>query len=237
MPPLSWRIRSARSPTARDDAPAARPARRPTTLSRERRSGVQSRSTMRSILLGLGIVGACVVLLWAAGGERMVLPTPGPANYPVSQTDVDALCIETMKERPPDMSWVATGRGTGREGSVPMVLLRDLHLHSRPPMRVAGVLHVEFEWVALYPSRVVLDEQLWHAPWVRLESLWPDEAYWRTKGLSVSDRCAVVEGAYVSGAGGHFGRFSGTIDDVRRLDVWSTPHRPLPRPPMLESKD
>ena len=65
-------------------------------------------------------------------------------------------------------------------------------------------------------------------------SLWPDEPYWRTKGPSISDRCVVVEGTYSGGAGGHFGMFNGTILDVLRLDVWSTPHRPFvttPPPP------
>jgi hypothetical protein len=59
-------------------------------------------------------------------------------------------------------------------------------------------------------------------------------AYWQTKGPSISNRCVVVDGTYSSGAGGHFGMFNGTIRDVLRLDVWSTPHRPFvttPPPP------
>ena len=75
-------------------------------------------------------------------------------------------------------------------------------------MRVAGVLHAEFEWVALYPSRAAMEEPSWRAPWVPLSSLWPDEPYWKTKGPLISDRCAVVEGTYVGGACGHFGMFN-----------------------------
>jgi hypothetical protein len=94
--------------------------------------------------------------------------------------------------------------------------------------------HAEFEWVALYPSPAAMEEQSTHAPWVTLSSLWPDEPYWKTKAPSISDRCVVVEGTYSGGKGGHMGMFDGTIEDVLRLDVWSTPHRPFvttPPPP------
>jgi hypothetical protein len=37
-----------------------------------------------------------------------------------------------------------------------------------------------------------------------------------TKRLSISDRCVLVEGKYSGGAGGHFGMFNGTIEDVLR---------------------
>ena len=113
----------------------------------------------------------------------------------------------------------------GRE--IKTVSLGDLPSQSGRLVRVAGVLHAEFEWVALYPSRAAMEEQSGRAPWVTLDSLWPDEPYWKRKGRSVSDRCVVVEGMYSGGAGGHFGMFNGTIGDVLRLDVWSTPHRPL----------
>jgi hypothetical protein len=103
-------------------------------------------------------------------------------------------------------------------------------------VRVAGVLHAEFEWVALYPSRAAMEEQSWRAPWVGLGSLWPDEPYWKTKGPSISDRCVVIEGTYSGGAGGHFGMFNGTIGDVLRLAVWSTPHRPFVTPPPPPAK-
>jgi hypothetical protein len=70
------------------------------------------------------------------------------------------------------------------------------------------------------------------APWVSLDSLWPGESWWRTRGPSITDRCAVVEGTYRD-----FDSlpplFKGAISDVR-LDVWTTPFRPfitMPPPP------
>jgi hypothetical protein len=72
----------------------------------------------------------------------------------------------------------------------------------------------------------------WSAPWVSFRSLWPGDASLRTLGPSISDRCVVVEGTYVGGAGGHFGLFNGTIQDVLRLEVWSAPHRPFVGAPL-----
>lgn len=96
-------------------------------------------------------------------------------------------------------------------------------------MRVAGVLHAEFEWVALYASR----DAIWpprsyplKEPWVNLLSLWPDEPFWLTKAPSISDRCVTIEGTYTGGAG-HMDGFNGVIDNVLRLEVWSTPYRPF----------
>jgi hypothetical protein len=65
------------------------------------------------------------------------------------------------------------------------------------------------------------------APWVSLQALWPREPYWMTKSPSISDRCVVVEGTFDASPGGHMGVFRGTIGDVRRLEVWSLPHRPF----------
>jgi hypothetical protein len=108
-----------------------------------------------------------------------------------------------------------------------------LLFHNGDLVRVAGLLHAEFAWVALYPSRAALEDR-WRAPWVSLGSLWPDEPYFLMKGPSISDRCVVVEGTYAYGPGGHSDMFNGTLRDVLRLDVWSTPYRPFittPAPP------
>jgi len=151
---------------------------------------------------------------------------------------VEQVCVETMQRSTPDLSWVVKGREEkirGRE--IESVTLGELPSHNGNLVRVAGVLHAEFEWVGLYPSRAAMEDQSWRAPWVTLGSLWPDEPYWKTRGPSISDRCVVVEGTYSGGAGGHMGMFKGTIGDVLRLDVWSTPHRPFvtmpPLPPPL----
>ena len=175
---------------------------------------------MRIALLALGIVAAGLLAAWALVDRRVELPPVGP--------DVEQICAETMQRTAADLSWVAQDREAkvrGRE--IKTVTLGELPSHSGRLVRVAGVLHAEFEWVGLYPSRAAMEEQSWRAPWVTLSSLWPDEPYWKTKGPSISDRCAVVEGTYSVGAGGHFGMFNGTIADVLRLDVWSTPHRPI----------
>jgi hypothetical protein len=179
---------------------------------------------MRTALLALGIVTVGLLAAWALVDRRVELPPVGPG--------VEQICAETMQRTAADLSWVAPNREErvrGRE--IKTVTLGELPSHTGSPVRVAGVLHVEFEWVALYPSRAAMEDQSWRAPWVTLGSLWPDEPYWKTKGPSVSDRCVIVEGTYSDGAGGHFGMFNGTIADVLRLDVWSSPHRPLVTPP------
>lgn len=182
---------------------------------------------MRTILLALGLVAACLVAAWAVLGRRVELPPVDPG--------VEQVCAETMQRTAPDLSWMAPNRQErvrGRE--IKTVTLGVLPSQSGSLVRVAGVLHAEFEWVGLYPSRAAMEDQSWRAPWVTLGSLWPDEPYWKTKGPSISDRCVVVEGTYSGGAGGHMGMFNGTIADVLRLDVWSTPHRPFvttPPPP------
>lgn len=173
---------------------------------------------MRTALPALGIVAAGLLAVWILVDRRVELPPVGPS--------VEQICAEAMQRTPADLSWVAPNRAEkvrGREA----VTLGELAGHTESLVRVAGVLHAEFEWVALYPSRAAMEEHSWRAPWVTLSSLWPDEPYWKTKGPSISDRCAVVEGTYSVGAGGHFRMFNGTIADVLRLDVWSTPHRPL----------
>ncbi len=182
---------------------------------------------MRTVLIALGIV-AVVLLAAAAFIDRPVeLPPVGPS--------VERVCVEAMQRTSPDLSWVARDRkGKIRGREIKTVTLGELPAHYGSLVRVAGVLHAEFEWVALYPSRAAMEEQPWRSPWVELTSLWPEEPYWRPKGPSISDRCVVVEGTYWGGAGGHFGMFNGTIEDVLRLDVWSTPHRPfvtMPPPP------
>ena len=135
---------------------------------------------------------------------------------------VERVCAEAIQRTTPDLSWLAPDRAEKVRGrQIETVSLGELPAHNRDLVRVAGVLHAEFEWVALYPSRAAMKEQSWRAPWVTLGSLWPHEPYWRTKWPSISDQCVVVEGTYSAGAGGHFGMFNGTIADVLRLDVWT----------------
>lgn len=181
---------------------------------------------MRVALLALGVIVASLVA--AAAIVRWDAPLPPVAPF------VEQTCVETMRRARPDLTFVASRREDEiPEKKIPTVTLGELPLHNGHLVRVAGVLHAEFEWSALYPSRAALEDG-WRAPWVTLSTLFPDEPYWQTKGPSISDRCVVVEGTYARGAGGHLGLFNGTIRDVLRLDVWSTPHRPFvttPPPP------
>ena len=185
-------------------------------------------SVMRTALIALGIIAAGLLAAAAiVDWQRVEVPPIGP--------DVERICAEAMQRTEPDLSWVAPNRAEKARGrEIEAVTLGELPGHTGSLVRVAGVLHAEFEWVALYPSRAAMEEQPWRSPWVRLTSLWPDEPYWKTKGPSISDRCVAVEGTYSGGKGGHMGMFNGTIEDVLRLDVWSTPHRPfvtMPPPP------
>ena len=175
---------------------------------------------MRTTLIALGtiVVG---LLAAAAIADRLRVDVP-PVGPGVEQT-----CAQAMQRTGPDMSWVAPRRDEKIRGrKIKAATFEELPSHDGSVVRVAGVLHAEFEWVAVYPSRAAMEEQSWRAPWVTLGSLWPDEPYWKTKGPSISDRCVVVEGTYSGGTGGHMGMFNGTIEALR-LDVWSTPHRPF----------
>jgi hypothetical protein len=107
---------------------------------------------------------------WALVNRRVELPPVGPG--------VEQICAETMQRTAADLSWVAPNREErvrGRE--IKSVTLGELPSHAGRLVRVAGVLHAEFEWVALYPSRAAMQERSWRAPWVTLGSLWPDEAF------------------------------------------------------------
>jgi hypothetical protein len=186
---------------------------------------------MRTSFLAIGIIIAGLLAVVVLVDREVPFPPVGPS--------VEQVCVETMKRSPPDLSSVVLDREEkirGRE--IKTVTLGELPSNNGNLVRVAGVLHAEFEWVALYPSRTAMEDQSWRAPWVTLGSLWPGELNWlQTRGPSISDRCVLVEGTYLGGAGGHFGMFNGTIGDVLRLDVWSTPHRPFVTTPPLPLLD
>jgi hypothetical protein len=182
---------------------------------------------MRVALIAIGVIVASLVAATAIVRWDAPLPPIAPI--------VEQTCADTMRRARPDLTFAAPGRkGDIPERKIPTVTLGELPLHNGHLVRVAGLLHAEFEWSALYPSRTALEDG-WHAPWVALSTLFPDEPYWQTKGPWISDRCVVLEGTYSRGAGGHLGLFNGAIRDVLRLDVWSTPHRPFvttpPSPP------
>jgi hypothetical protein len=173
----------------------------------------------------------------------IVLSNSGVAPLPAIGPDVEPLCADVMRRGPADLVQVAWDYPTRSHGqdAVP-VTLGSLRSHGGQLVRVAGVLHVEFEWVALYPSLSAMTElhdprspARQQAPWVHLGLLWPNEPYWRTRGPDISDRCAVVVGIHNVLEDGHMGMFVGEITALR-LEVWSTPHRPhpdLPSTPLI----
>ena len=197
---------------------------------------------MRAILI-VAVIAVALIVAASMVRRQVSLPRVGP--------DVEQTCLDVMQKSAPDLSWVAPDRQERiRDRQIKVVTLGELRVRNTGDVvRVAGFLHAEFEWVALYVSRDSLASEVARpslhsaAPWVSLGSLWSAEPYWRTKGPSISDRCVVVEGTYEPGAGGHFGSFNGTIDALR-LDVWSTPHRPVvttprgpePLPPPSEAR-
>jgi hypothetical protein len=177
---------------------------------------------MRKILiLGFVLTVAGVALV---AGLWMPDPTP-PAVGPT-----DPECARAAAEREPDLVFSSQ---QGRSGIVRNVSFGELPAQQGKMVRVLGFLHVEFENVALYGSRQQA-VRYWEghdsvaAPgvWPHIGRLWPYEAYWRTRGPSISGRCARITGTYRPGPAGHFGMFAGEIVDVQRLEVWSQPHRP-----------
>jgi hypothetical protein len=105
---------------------------------------------------------AAAVLLVSDGP----LPPIGPSAEPI--------CLEAMRQAGPDLAWIAPDRDKRARGHTSIsVTLGDLPFHSGELVSVEGLLHAEFEWVALYPSRAALEDG-WRAPWVALESLWPE---------------------------------------------------------------
>jgi hypothetical protein len=150
---------------------------------------------MRTALVALAIFAVGLLAVVAIVDWRVEVPPVGPS--------VEQICAGTMQRTSPDLSWVARDREAKVRGrGIKTVTLGELPSHSGSLVRVAGVLHAEFEWVGLYSSRAAMEDQSWGAPWVTLGSLWPDEPYWETRGPSISDRCVVVEGTYSGGAGG-----------------------------------
>ena len=109
---------------------------------------------MRIALLAFGTLVVGLLAILAFDDRPIALPTIAPK--------VEPICADAMHGRPPDLSWVAPHRfekGGGRE--IQTITPGELPLHYGRLVRVAGVLHAEFEWVALYPSRAAMEEHPW----------------------------------------------------------------------------
>jgi hypothetical protein len=122
---------------------------------------------MRTGFLAIGFIIAGLLTVVVLVDREAPLSTVGPS--------VEQICVETMQHSAPDLSWVAErGEDKTRRRGIKAVTLGELPSHDGNVIRVAGVLHAKFEWVALYPSRAAMEEPSWPAPWVSLGSLWPD---------------------------------------------------------------
>lgn len=96
---------------------------------------------MRTALLVLGIIVVGLLAAWALVDWRVELPPIGPS--------VEQICTE-MQRRAPDFSWVAPRREESvRDREIKTATRGELPSYSGSLVRVAGVLHTEFEWVAL----------------------------------------------------------------------------------------
>jgi len=105
---------------------------------------------MRRALTAAGVIVAGVLAAVLVRGDAP-LPPIGP--------DVDPACIDTMRQGAADLLWVAPVRAQrirGRE--LRPVTIGELPVHDGELVRVAGVLHLEFEGEALYPSRRAMEE-------------------------------------------------------------------------------
>lgn len=111
---------------------------------------------MRKTLFAFGIVIA--LLIASAWLER-------EAQSPPVRPALEQVCAETMQRTPADHSWVAPNREEMvRSHQIQSVTLGELPAYDGRLVRVAGVLHAEFEWVALYPSRAAMEEPLPRPP-------------------------------------------------------------------------
>jgi hypothetical protein len=122
---------------------------------------------MKSVVAVVAAVAVCAAAL--------ALLVPGDEPLPSIGPRVEPICEQVMRTAP-DLSRRAPGHdelSRGRETRA--VTLSELPLHSGELVSVEGLLHAEFEWAALYPSRAALEDG-WREPWVALESLWPNEA-------------------------------------------------------------
>jgi hypothetical protein len=100
-------------------------------------------------IIAVGLLVAARVVEW-----RVEVPPVAPS--------VERVCVDTMRQKPPDLSWVAPGRDTkiGAEHDIKTVTLGELFGQPGKLVRVAAVLHAENEIIGLYPSRAAMTDPL-----------------------------------------------------------------------------
>jgi hypothetical protein len=88
-------------------------------------------------------------------------------------------------------------------------------------VRIIGFLHLEFEGNAIYLHREDFQEA------IDKDALWIDvpKDMTRTQIQEVNDHYVICTGSFVSAKHGHMGMNSGTMGQITRLQVWTSPSR------------
>lgn len=73
-------------------------------------NGVQWNNTMRTALLALGFGVVCLLAAWSLSNRWVAFPLVSPPGNDVAYAGVEPVCLDTMRQRPPDLTWVAPGR-------------------------------------------------------------------------------------------------------------------------------
>jgi hypothetical protein len=195
------------------------------------------------IVLGMLLALACAVVV--------VVPWPvSPPSRGAWEPLTDPVCDAVIARRHADVVLDASSPPPPQRP--PVVAYSDLPLHAGEFVRFSGYLTLAFEGTAIHPSfeRHLLDfaefvgdlqrplekkphQQTTEASpwglglWTTLQPVFFDDKAWLQRGPLLGDRCARVEGRFSIREHGHMDLYRGAFVDVRRLEIWLQPHRPL----------
>jgi hypothetical protein len=192
------------------------------------------------IVAGLALTALLGVALWnLRQPEPPSLASPVPWPYG-DDLFIEPECAAAARNRPPDLVWTAPDVPLDEFVPTP---IRDIRVRMvGNKVRLAGVLHVEYEFSGVFPTWADVDRQRYGAVRVAVRSLWRQEPYLATKAPRIRGRCAVIDGvvgripplADVVWAG------TASVFPVMRLAVWSEPFHEItldvtlvPPPPPL----
>jgi hypothetical protein len=122
------------------------------------------------------------------------------------------------------------GPDIGPENVSLIQLIANPQLYDQKRIRFIGYLHLEFEGDAIYFHR---DDFLYgitnDAVWINLpKDIKPDQL------KAVNDHYVICSAKFVAGRHGHMGMFAGELDDVTRVEIWSSrgSGKVIPPPPV-----
>lgn len=97
-----------------------------------------------------------------------------------------------------------------------IALISQPSIHNGQRVRVVGYLNFEFEGDQIYLGKADFDAANYS------NSLWVEKPKWLNDDASrrFSRRYARLEGTFHAGPTGHLGLFPGSIEEVRRIEVW-----------------